>query len=286
MEINQTATYTKSFSQEEFDRFAELSGDNNPIHVNPEFSARTKFGKTVAHGMLLYSTLGRCLGSLLPGAGTIQFSQELMFPTPTFVGQEVEIQLEVVALPSQNTVEIATNIVQPYGKLSCEGKTLVWFPGAKIDFGDVLFDAPQYRSEAQEHRGLHVGQKAEKTRVFTQNELTGFLDLVDETNPVFTDRDYAQSIGLRDVLIPGGLLGGMVSDLLGTQLPGRGTNWLKQKYYFINPAHPGDEITTGVEIIRLRPEKNLVNLRTTLMSQNGEVVVDGEALVWVSDLEM
>jgi acyl dehydratase len=108
---------------------------------------------------------------------------------------------------------------------------------------------------------------------------------VEDTNPIFKDRDHAQSLGFRDMPLPGGLLGGIVSDLLGTQLPGRGTNWLKQKYHFLKPTYPGEEITARVEIIRLRPEKELVNLRTILTNWNGEFVVDGEALVWVSDLE-
>lgn len=285
MKIGQTATYTKSFSQEEFDRFAKLSGDNNPIHVDPEFSARTKFGKTVAHGMLLYSTIERCLGVLLPGSGTVQVSQELMFPAPTFVGQDVTIQLEVDSLPSPNTAEISTNIVQADGKFGCLGASLVWVPGGNIDCNEVVFEAPLYKSEAQEYRGLSVGQMAQKTRIFSQDDLVEFLDLVDDSNAMFTDRNYAQSMGFRDVLLPGGLLGGIISDLLGTQLPGRGTNWLKQEYHFLNPTYPKDEITAKVEITRLRPEKDLVNLRTTLTNQNDEIMVDGEALVWVSDLE-
>ena len=285
MQIGQTAEYRKTFTQDDFDRFARISGDDNPIHVDPEFSVRTKFGKTVAHGMLLYSTIGRCLGSILPGAGMVQISQELMFPNPTFVGQEITVHLEVADLPTPNTAEISTNIAQPDGKMGCIGKTLVCVSGAKIDFDAFSFEGLHYESEASEHRGLRVGQKVLKTRIFSPDDLAKFIDLVVETNPIFTDRAYAQSQGLRDVLLPGGVLGGLVSDLLGTELPGRGTNWLKQKYHFLNPAHPNDEITAEVEIIRLRPEKDLVNLRSTLINQIRDVVVEGESLVWVSDLE-
>ena len=285
MNVGQKATYTKTFTQEDFDRFAALSGDDNPIHVDPEFSARTKFGKTVAHGMLLYSTIGRCLSEFLPGSGPIQASQELMFPNPTFLGQEITIELEINALPSPQTVEIITNITLPDGENGCLGKTLVWFPGKTSNFNNTFFESPLYASEAQEHRGLRIGQKAEKSRVYTQDDLIEFLDLLDEKNDIFTNRDYAQAMGFRDVLLPGGLLGGIVSDLLGTRLPGRGTNWLKQKIHFLNPAYPDEEITTRVEIIRLRPKKDLVNLRTTLTNPRNEIVVDGEAMVWVSDLE-
>ena len=285
MQIGQTATYARTYTQEDFDRFARLSGDNNPIHVDPEFSARTKFGKTVAPGMLLFSTIERCLGAQLPGSGTMQLTQELRFPNPTFVGQEITVQLEVNALTSSNSAEISTHIVHPDGKMGCVGKSRVALPGTRIDFNQAAFEAPLYESEVQAHRGLNIGQAAEETRVFKRDDLIEFLDLVDETNAIFTDRAHAQSMGFQDVPLPGGLLGGMVSDLLGTQLPGRGTNWLKQHYHFLNPGYPEEEIIARVEILRLRPERDLVNLRTTLRNHKGEIVIDGEALVWVSDLE-
>jgi acyl dehydratase len=79
-------------------------------------------------------------------------------------------------------------------------------------------------------------------------------------------------------------LGGLFSFLLGTRLPGRGTNWLKQRLVFPRPAYPGQEITARVEITRLRPEKELVNLRTTCTNPQGEIICDGEALVLVKDL--
>ena len=55
------AILRRTFGQRDFDRFAALSGDDNPIHVDPEFAGRTRFGRTVCHGMLLYSTICRAL---------------------------------------------------------------------------------------------------------------------------------------------------------------------------------------------------------------------------------
>ncbi|MEM9750145.1 MAG: MaoC/PaaZ C-terminal domain-containing protein, partial [Pseudomonadota bacterium] len=81
IEINRTLT------QDEFNRFAELSGDDNPIHVDPDFSARTSFGRTVSHGMLLYTILRGLAARLAPGAR--QVSQELMFPAPTFADEPI-----------------------------------------------------------------------------------------------------------------------------------------------------------------------------------------------------
>ncbi len=68
-EVGHVETLQHRFSQDDFDRFAALTGDDNPIHVDPEFSARTRFGKIVAHGMLLYGMICRVLSTQFPGCG-------------------------------------------------------------------------------------------------------------------------------------------------------------------------------------------------------------------------
>ena len=78
-------------SQGDFDAFARVSGDDNPIHVDPEFSARTSFGRTVSHGMLIYTKLWGLLLSARPGARQVR--QTMMFPNPAFTGEEVELTI-------------------------------------------------------------------------------------------------------------------------------------------------------------------------------------------------
>jgi acyl dehydratase len=102
---------------------------------------------------------------------------------------------------------------------------------------------------------------------------------------LFIDKRYAQENGFKDRLIPGPLLSSMFSELLGTRLPGRGTNWLKQKLHFPAPAYVDDVITATVEITRLRPEKNLVNLLGTCRDSQGILVCQAQTLVLVKDLE-
>jgi acyl dehydratase len=119
-------------------------------------------------------------------------------------------------------------------------------------------------------KNFQIGQRATTTRTFTANDL----------------REYrALSGALTDDTIPGPLLGGMFSFLLGTELPGRGTNYLKQKLAFLTPARVGEAITATVEITRVRPDKDLVNLRTMCVSACGEIVCEGEALVLVKDVK-
>jgi acyl dehydratase len=283
--VGQTVSRKRVFSQDDFDRFAELSGDDNPIHVDPEFAAQTRFGQTVCHGMLLYSAICQVLGSELPGPGTIQLEQELMFPVPTFAGEEVTIRLNVLELrPGEQTAVIGTTITRPDGLLSCKGQTVVSADATLLELQSES-DSGSKDSEVEQMKGLRLGQTAITERSFTRNNLVDYSDLTGDTNPVFTDAAYARGVGLSGPMIPGGLLGGLFSNLLGTRLPGRGTKWLKQRLHFRGPAYPRETITAQVEIIRLRSEKNLVNLRTTCWNQAGNSICSGEALVLVKDLE-
>jgi acyl dehydratase len=76
---------TRTLTQADFDAFARISGDDNPIHVSPEFAARTRFGRTVAHGMMLYSVLWTLMRRHRPGAR--HAAQSLMFPSPSFADE-------------------------------------------------------------------------------------------------------------------------------------------------------------------------------------------------------
>jgi acyl dehydratase len=80
-------------TQAAFDRFAAASGDDNPIHVDADFSTRSRFGRTVAHGMLLYSRLWGMLSRHFPGMRHTE--QTLMFPNPAFAGEELRFEARV-----------------------------------------------------------------------------------------------------------------------------------------------------------------------------------------------
>lgn len=264
MAMTEKLERTLVFSQRDFDRFAVLSGDDNPIHVDPAFAARTRFGRTVAHGMFLASHVAVALAEFAPHAPLI--SQEMMFAAPTFAGDEVQLSLAMreVDAPSGVAV-IATTLTNPDGSVGLQGQALL-----NMTCGDVVLPGAKTVVEDSGivYKGLKVGDSAEITRTFTRADLAEFADLIGCRMPE---------------TVPGGLLGGMFSDLLGTKLPGRGTNWLKQTLHFSAEAAVDAPVTACVTVTRLRPEKDLVNLETICFSAEGEALCAGEALVYIRD---
>lgn len=88
-EPGQHVTLTKTFTEEDVQRFIEITGDVNPLHVDEAFAAQTKFGRRVLHGMLTASILSTMVGMLLPGTGAIYRSQTIRFLLPVHIGDTV-----------------------------------------------------------------------------------------------------------------------------------------------------------------------------------------------------
>ncbi len=121
---------------------------------------------------------------------------------------------------------------------------------------------------------FEIGQRASVGRTFTREDLEAYAALTG---------DRPMLAGGRPA-VPGPLLGGLFSHLLGTRLPGPGTNYLKQRLEFAAPAYLGEEITATVEVVRTRPDKALVNLRTICIGADGRLICRGEALVLARDV--
>lgn len=111
---------TRAPTQAEFDLFAAISGDDNPIHIDPDFSKRTRFGRTVAHGMMLYAHLWALAHRRFPGARHL--GQSLMFPNPAYAGDTIRFEVEVLDYPASGRCRLATRALRVGDGLPvCEG---------------------------------------------------------------------------------------------------------------------------------------------------------------------
>jgi 3-hydroxybutyryl-CoA dehydratase len=87
--IGQSATYERTVSDQDIVRFAEVSGDDNPVHLDEEFASKTLFKGRIAHGMLGAGFISTVVGTRLPGYGSIYVSQSLRFRAPVRIGDTV-----------------------------------------------------------------------------------------------------------------------------------------------------------------------------------------------------
>lgn len=128
-------------------------------------------------------------------------------------------------------------------------------------------------------RELTVGEKASRTRVVSEGDLALFAGATGDLNPIHFDQPYAEGTFFRGRIAHGILSAGLVSAVIGNQLPGLSTIYVSQTLRFLAPVRPGDEVTAEVEVLEVDVERNRVRLRTTCVTQDGTVALDGEAVV-------
>ncbi|HSB77852.1 MAG TPA: MaoC family dehydratase [Candidatus Methylomirabilis sp.] len=131
---------------------------------------------------------------------------------------------------------------------------------------------------------LAVGDAAELSRRVTQDDIGKFVESVGDRNPVHSDRAFAESTPFREPIAPGIWTAGLISAVIGTQLPGPGSIYVTQELRFLKPVKPGDSITARVEVAEILRERNRVRLKTTCRNQRDEEILTGEAWVLPSKL--
>ena len=107
--LGQTAEYEKQVTDADVRKFADISGDYNPIHLDDDFAKDSMFGARIAHGILTASHISAVIGYIFPGPGWIYLSQSLQFRAPVKIGDSVYTTVEVTdTVPDKNTVELST----------------------------------------------------------------------------------------------------------------------------------------------------------------------------------
>ncbi len=120
---NDKISIERTLTQGDFDLFATLSGDHNPIHVDPEFAANSRFGRTVSHGLLLNSILRGLLDQLVPGGR--QVSQKLRFPAPTYADEPMRFVVEIQSENGQTVTATMSSTRVHDDIVTCEGLTTI-----------------------------------------------------------------------------------------------------------------------------------------------------------------
>lgn len=126
---------------------------------------------------------------------------------------------------------------------------------------------------------LEIGQSAELKRTLTQKDIELFAAVSGDVNPAHMDEHYAENSLFHGVIGHGMWSGGLISTVLGTELPGPGTIYLEQDMRFKKPVMLGDEVTVRVSVKSKRDDKPVVAFDCICLNEKGEVLVEGTATV-------
>lgn len=112
IKVGDTASCNFTIDDKMVDAFAQLSHDDNALHMNDAFARERGFPGRVAHGMFALSTISRLIGTQLPGPGSLWISQELQFTTPVYLGETIEARVTVQSISqAAQVVVLQTEVV-------------------------------------------------------------------------------------------------------------------------------------------------------------------------------
>jgi acyl dehydratase len=125
-EVGEKAALRRTITDEMVVAYADLIGDHNPVHLDEAFAATTRFGRRIAHGMLVAGLISTVIASDLPGPGTVYLSQTLQFKAPVYLGDTITVTVEVVkARKDKPIVTLTTVCTNQDGKTVIEGEAVV-----------------------------------------------------------------------------------------------------------------------------------------------------------------
>lgn len=127
--IGDSATRTTVITAEMVETFARITGDSNPIHLDDDYAAGTRFGRRIAHGMFTASLISSVLANDLPGAGTVYLGQDVKFKAPVFIGDTITATVELVKYREDKRIAtFRTTCTNQEGVLVIEGEAVVLAP--------------------------------------------------------------------------------------------------------------------------------------------------------------
>jgi acyl dehydratase len=129
-----------------------------------------------------------------------------------------------------------------------------------------------------------VGRRAELTRKVTKEDIKMFSAISGDRNPLHYDEELAKTTKFGGIIVQGGVTSAILNAVVAEKLPGPGTVFLHVEWDFKAPVRPGDEITGAVEVMKVRTDKPLTELKTTVTLADGTVALEGRALCYTMPL--
>ena len=123
---------------------------------------------------------------------------------------------------------------------------------------------------------MKVGQKARRSKTVTARDVELYAEITGDRNPLHFDAAFAAGTRFGRLVAQGGITSGMLNALVAMDLPGPGTVFMSQTLKYLAPTYLGDTLTAEVEVLSVKPDKPVCQLKATVTNQDGTVVLEGE----------
>jgi len=128
LSLGQTAELVRTVDEAAIVAFAQVTGDENPVHLDEAYAATTAFKTRIAHGMLSAGYISAVIGTKLPGPGAIYMSQALKFKRPVKIGDVVTARATITAIDAEKGRVTLETVCEVAGKAVLEGEALIMVP--------------------------------------------------------------------------------------------------------------------------------------------------------------
>jgi len=128
LSVGMSAVYERVVTESDVVRFADVSGDRNPVHLDEAYARTTRFKGRIAHGMLSASFLSTTIAGRLPGPGTIYLTQNLSFRAPVRIGDKVEARVTVTDIIREKARVMLKTVCRVGEIVVIDGDALVMVP--------------------------------------------------------------------------------------------------------------------------------------------------------------
>lgn len=129
-----------------------------------------------------------------------------------------------------------------------------------------------------------IGQRAELTRVVSKRDIEMFTAISGDRNPLHYNEELVKETKFGRIVVQGGVTSAILNAVVAEVLPGPGTVFLHVDWNFKAPVRPGDKITGSVEVIKVRTDKPITELKTTVTRDDSTVALEGVALCYTMPL--
>lgn len=133
---------------------------------------------------------------------------------------------------------------------------------------------------------IEAGQRATRSMKVDEGVVKAFAEITGDYNPLHFDAEFAAKTRFGRLIAQGGIATGLLHALVAMDLPGAGSVFVRQSWKFPKPVYLGDTITAEAVVKSVQAKRRMAEMEFRVTNQDGDVVLEGEALVYQAEAEL